>query len=145
MNRVQGPVSALTDYLRSTRITATTIARRVATQQQDYSRVENDVCCIAFFLHLESYELEQEGYASDNLDEPDSPPKKQKVSKAAAAKAKATKKKKDDHDSDEDAYTALSKSMYQSSTPKPAVGSFAECANCEKQFTVMRSLLVFLI
>jgi DNA repair protein RAD7 len=78
------------------------------------------------------------------LDEPDSPPKKQKISKAAAAKAKATKKKKkkDDEDSDEDAYTALSKSMGTSSTPKPAVGSFAECATCGKQFTVVSSLRV---
>ncbi|KAJ7933770.1 hypothetical protein B0H13DRAFT_682056 [Mycena leptocephala] len=33
-NAVRGPASALTDYLRSTGITPTTIARRVATQQQ---------------------------------------------------------------------------------------------------------------
>jgi DNA repair protein RAD7 len=83
----------------------------------------------------------QEGYASDNLDEPESP-KKQKVSKAAAAKAKAKKKKKaDDDDSDEDAYTALSKSMW-TNTPKPSVGSFANCATCEKQFTVVRLSLL---
>lgn len=58
----------------------------------------------------------------------------------AAAKAKAKGKKGNDSDyqddEDEDAYTALSK-MWKD-TSKPPVGSFANCAKCEKQFTVVR-------
>ncbi|KAJ7879641.1 RNI-like protein [Mycena olivaceomarginata] len=135
-SNVRGPMSALTDFLRSTGITPTTIARRVATQQQNQPEAGPSNAP----ARRSTAQDVDEGYASDNLDEPDSPPKKQKVSKAAAAKAKANKKKKkkDDEDSDEDAYTALSKSMGMSSTPKPAVGSFAECATCGKQFTVTK-------
>jgi DNA repair protein RAD7 len=69
------------------------------------------------------------------LDEPESPPKKKKLSKAAEAKLKAKAKKRHEEDEDyeeEDAYTAPSKSV-----PKPPVGSFANCATCEKQFTVV--------
>ncbi|KAF7376560.1 Dna dependent atpase [Mycena sanguinolenta] len=137
MSGVQGPVSALTDYLRSTGITATTIARRVATQQVQPEAGPSTARPSA--RRNNSRRDDDEGYASDNLDEPESPPKKQKVSKAAAAKAKAAmkKKKKDEEDSDEDAYTALSKTMW-TNTPKPAVGSFADCATCEKQFTVTK-------
>ena len=94
-----------------------------------------------------------DGYASDNLDEPDEEPapKKRKQSKAAAAKqkekekAKAKKKGKkgddDDYedDEDEDPYSALSK-MWKNDLPKPPVGSFEDCARCEKQFTVVRPL-----
>lgn len=81
------------------------------------------------------------GYTSDTLDEPESPPKKQKLSKASLAKAKAKAKKEaeDAENSEEDAYTALSKSMWSSvnSPTKPPVGSFENCAKCEKKFTVV--------
>ena len=92
-----------------------------------------------------------DGYASDNLDEPEEAPapKKRKQSKAAEAKqkekekAKAKKKAKkgdddDDYeDSDQDPYSALSK-MWKGDIPKPPVGSFEDCARCKKQFTVVR-------
>ena len=62
----------------------------------------------------------------------------------AAAKAKAKKGKKaasddedDDDDDDYDPYNALSK-MWKSDLPKPSIGSFDNCARCEKQFTVVR-------
>jgi hypothetical protein len=81
------------------------------------------------------------GYASDELDEPEVPAKKQKLSKAAEAKLKAkakakSKKDEDYQDEDEDNYTALSKSMW-SSPSKPSVGSRENCAKCEKAFTVV--------
>ncbi|KAM5535726.1 hypothetical protein V8D89_010540, partial [Ganoderma adspersum] len=97
-----------------------------------------------------------DGYASNNLDEPEKEPapKKRKQSKAAEAKqkqkekekAKAKAKKKgkkgdddDDYedDEDEDPYSALSK-MWKNDLPKPPVGSFENCARCEKQFTVTK-------
>ncbi len=93
-----------------------------------------------------------DGYASDDLDEPEEEPapKKRKQTKAAQAKqkvkekAKAKKKGKkeedeDDYedDEDEDPYSALSK-MWKNDLPKPPVGSFEDCARCEKQFTVVR-------
>ena len=91
-----------------------------------------------------------EGYESDNLDEPEEPtPKKRKQSKAAEAKQKAKEKAKakkkakkgdddnGDEDEDEDPYSALSK-MWKGDLPKPPVGSFEDCARCQKQFTVVR-------
>ncbi|KAJ6475806.1 RNI-like protein [Mycena vitilis] len=136
---VRGPMSALTEFLRSTGITPTTIARRVATQAQTQAQNQPEAGPSRPSPRRNRSQRDvDEGYASDNLDEPDSPPKKQKVSKAAAAKTNAKKKKKqDDDESDEDAYTALSKSMY-AKTPKPAVGSFANCTTCDKQFTVTK-------
>ncbi|KAJ7661678.1 hypothetical protein B0H17DRAFT_991941 [Mycena rosella] len=138
MSQITGPSSALTDYLRSTGITATTIARRVATQTQNQPEAGPSRPAAR---RNTSHRDVDEGYASDNLDEPESPPKKKKLTKAAEAKLKAkakAKKKKDDDedcdDEDEDAYTALSKSAW-TNTPKPAAGSFANCAKCEAQFT----------
>ena len=70
-------------------------------------------------------------------------PKKRKLTKAAQAKLKAKERKKlgkkgsDDEDGDEDAYTALSKSLWTDGTAKPPVGSFENCAVCGKQFTVV--------
>ena len=96
-------------------------------------------------------------YSSDNLDDTDTekapPKKKAKLSKAAEAKLKAKakakakgKKKKGEDDEDynesdsgEDAYTALSK-MWKDPN-KPPVGSFAECAKCGTEFTVVWSSL----
>ncbi|KAJ7121304.1 RNI-like protein [Mycena crocata] len=141
---VRGPMSALSEFLRSTGITPTTIARRVATQAQNQpeNQPEAGPSRPSTRATRRNSSHVEEGYASDNLDEPDSPPKKQKLSKAAEAKLKAKSKKKkkkdvDEEDEDEDAYTALSKSMW-SNTPRPAVGSFAECATCEKQFTMTK-------
>ena len=100
------------------------------------------------------------GFASDELDEPEGdaaedeamdiddeekekPSKKRKLTKAVEAKLKAKEKKKagkkgsDDEDADEDAYTALSKSLYTNGASKPPIGSFENCAVCGKQFTVV--------
>lgn len=100
------------------------------------------------------------GYASDDLDAEEQPDdamdvdeeeekeassaKKRKLSKAAEAKLKAKEKKKkgkkdDENDyEEEDAYTALSRSLWTNSASRPAIGSFENCAVCEKQFTVVR-------
>ncbi|KAJ7451824.1 RNI-like protein [Mycena galericulata] len=139
---VRGPMSALTEFLRSTGITPTTIARRVATQAQNQPQRQPEAGpSNPRASTRRNTAHEDEGYASDNLDEPEAPPKKQKLTKAAEAKLKAKSKKKkkndDDDDEDEDAYTALSKSMW-TNEPKPAVGSFQTCATCEKQFTVTK-------
>ncbi|OJA08941.1 hypothetical protein AZE42_07502 [Rhizopogon vesiculosus] len=88
-------------------------------------------------------------YASDELDDPEeeSPAKKRKSTKGratAVAKAKAKKKAKEDGDyegSSEDEYTAVSKNLWSmggNGGPKPPVGSFENCAKCEKQFTVTK-------
>lgn len=97
-----------------------------------------------------------ENYDSDNLDESEEEvpaPKKRKLSKAAEAKLKAkdkakakkkAKKEDDDddyEDSDDDPYNALSK-MWKSDMPKPPIGSFAKCAKCRTQFTVVRPHIV---
>ena len=71
-------------------------------------------------------------------DEEKAKPKRRKLTKAAEAKLKAKeKKKKGSDDEDEDAYTALSKSLWSSGASKPPVGSFEDCAVCQKQFTVV--------
>ncbi|KAJ6629505.1 hypothetical protein B0H10DRAFT_2428441 [Mycena sp. CBHHK59/15] len=140
-NNVRGPTSALTEFLRSAGITATTIARRVATQEQNQPVAGPSNPAPSPRRNNSNVD---EGYASDNLDEPESPPKKQKLSKAAEAKLKAKAKKKkvedaDYEDEDEDTYTALSRAAWSNSkTPKPTVGSFADCATCKKQFTVTK-------
>ncbi|KAJ7212921.1 RNI-like protein [Mycena pura] len=143
-SNVRGPMSALTEFLRSTGITPTTIARRAATRDQDETQNQPEAGPSNSRRSGRRSNLhDDEGYASDNLDEPESPPKKQKLSKAAEAKVKAKAKAKkkrqddDDGDEDEDAYNALSKSMW-TNAPKPAVGSFEDCATCEKQFTVTK-------
>ena len=94
------------------------------------------------------------GYNSDDLDDPEgeeeeeAPAKKRKLTKAAEAKQKANAKKKkkgsddENYNDEDDAYTALSKSLWTnkgSSSSKPPVGSFEECAVCEKQLTVVCS------
>ena len=91
-------------------------------------------------------QAEASGYASDELDEPATPAKKRKLTKAQEAKEKAkakkAAKKQGDDDSDEDEgndlYTALSGMR---GGGKPPVGSFSNCARCEKQFTVVRNAL----
>lgn len=80
----------------------------------------------------------------DELGEETVAPKKRKTLTKATQeklKAKAKKNKRDeDEDEEEDAYTALSKSVWSSGaskSSKPPVGSFENCAKCEKQFTVV--------
>ncbi|KAF5318044.1 hypothetical protein D9619_012123 [Psilocybe cf. subviscida] len=80
----------------------------------------------------------------DQGEEKPAPAKKRKLTKAQEAKLKAQEKKKvkkEDSDGDgeeEDAYTALSKSMWKDAAPKPPIGSFEKCAACQKQFTVTK-------
>ncbi|KAF9646610.1 RNI-like protein [Thelephora ganbajun] len=141
-NNVQGPASALTDYLRETGITPATIARRARTANRpaaSTSRTE---------AQLESSGAQNaepaNGYNSDELDEPEEAPKpkKRKLTKAAEAKLKAkakakTKKTKNEDDDDyEDAYTTLVKDSYKST--RPPIGSFENCAKCKQQFTVTK-------
>ncbi|KAF7315854.1 RNI-like protein [Mycena indigotica] len=122
---VRGPMSALTDFLQSTGITPTTIARRAATRAAE--NAEQPEAGPSNPRRGRAQEDHQEEYDSDNLDEPE------RKQKAAAKK----KKKKGEHDDSDDEYTALSKTAY-APTNKPAVGSFENCATCEKQFTVTK-------
>lgn len=99
--------------------------------------------CSSLYQHTTRTDSKQpaDGYASDNLDEPEEEPapKKRKQSKAAEAKAKEKEKAKakakakkgkgkkgdddeDYEDSDQDAYSALSK-MWKGDLPKPPVGA----------------------
>ncbi|TFY82775.1 hypothetical protein EWM64_g1228 [Hericium alpestre] len=157
-NNVRGPTSALTEFLRESGITATTIARRGRNANRTEQQNEEPGAGPSNSNEDESNEaggstrraIDTAGYASDNLDEEDteSQPKKRRVNKADSAKqkrGKGKKAKKDDdedyEDEDEDAYTALSKSMWTnvgSSSSKPPVGSFETCARCEAQFTVTK-------
>ncbi|KAK0453698.1 RNI-like protein [Armillaria borealis] len=153
-NNVRGPTSALTEFLRDSGITATTIARRAATANrpaagpsnapEEADDVEADQEDVAQVPRRRTRGNRRSGYVSDELDEPASPAKKQKLSKAAEAKLKKAKKSKktdkDDEDEDEDTYTALPRSMFPTagSSSKPAVGSFDICATCEKQYTVTK-------
>ena len=82
---------------------------------------------------------------SDHLDSEEEAPvgKKRKASKAslekkkAAAKKKAKKQDDDDYEDEDDAYTALSRSMW-SNNSKPSIGSLKICAKCAKRFTMVR-------
>ena len=109
--------------------------------------------------NTEANDTMQASFDSDELDEEEeeevqSPAKKRKLSKKeqeklrAKEKAKA-KKKKDDSDSSDDEYTALSRRATSNRARgatgvKPPVGSFENCAECEKQFTVVSSILLHL-
>ncbi|KAG2363065.1 RNI-like protein [Suillus spraguei] len=156
-NNVRGPTSALTEFLREAGINPTTIARRVATQNQPENQSQ-DVAMAGLEEQPEESAPRASsgrrgrgrntGYASDELDEPaeESPVKKRKSTKGratAAAKVKAKKKAKDDGDyegTSEDEYRAISKNLWSvgGNGPKPPAGSFETCARCEKQFTVTK-------
>ncbi|KAH9923728.1 RNI-like protein [Epithele typhae] len=161
-NNVRGPTSALTEFLRESGITPTTIARRARTRQvpqdQPTAGPSNQAQGEQEGGNEDSEMAEAQengGYASDDLDEPEEdepPPKKQKISRAAAAKQKAAEKAKakgkgkkgkkgdedDDYEDDEDdPYSALSK-MWKNDVSKPPVGSFEDCVRCSKQFTVTK-------
>ncbi|KAI0365137.1 RNI-like protein [Pilatotrama ljubarskyi] len=158
-NNVRGPSSALTEFLRESGITPTTIARRVQLRQANEAQPAAGPSTQPQ-EDQEDVEMEDaqqtrpagDGYQSDNLDEPEDPPptatRKRKLTKAAEAKLKAKetekakkKAKKDDdgdyEDEDEDPYSALSK-MWKDDLPKPPVGSFETCVRCQKQFTVTK-------
>ncbi|KAG2096348.1 RNI-like protein [Suillus discolor] len=140
-NNVRGPTSALTEFLRESGINPTTIARRVATQNQPESRSQDQSVAGPSNSgdNVEDVPEEEQpeesapqasngrrgrgrntGYASDELDEPaeESPVKKRKGTKGratATAKTKAKKKAKDDGEyegSSEDEYRAMSKNLW---------------------------------
>ncbi|TFK35443.1 hypothetical protein BDQ12DRAFT_737547 [Crucibulum laeve] len=184
-NNVRGPTSALTEFLRSSGITATTIARRVATRVQTQTPNQQDQAIAGPSTSSQNATAESSsrrvtrrrstrasGYASDELDDDEepavvpaedkpmdevedeapNPAKKRKLSKAALAKskeaAKANAKKgakkgaDNDMDDEEDPYNALSRSMWTNeSSARPSVGSFEDCAVCQKQFTVTKYTL----
>jgi DNA repair protein RAD7 len=104
--------------------------------------------CYKDFHYGPDFFYEATGYVSDELDDPEeeSPSKKRKSTKGratAAAKAKAKKKAKETGDyegSSEDEYKAVSTNLWSmggNGGPKPPIGSFENCARCEKQFTVV--------
>ncbi|KAJ2984696.1 hypothetical protein NUW54_g10414 [Trametes sanguinea] len=154
-NNVRGPSSALTEFLRESGITPTTVARRAQIPQPTETPVAGPSTAPqqdAEDVDMEDVEAAQpaDGFESDNLDEPEEPvnPRKRKLTKAAEAKLKAKEKEKakkkakkgddDDYeDEDEDPYSALSK-MWKDDLPKPPVGSFENCVRCQKQFTVTK-------
>ncbi|KAK7060603.1 UV-damaged DNA-binding protein rad7 [Paramarasmius palmivorus] len=153
-NAVRGPTSALTEFLRSSGITPSTVARRAAARNQQETQPEAGPSSAGPSNQGDEQESPRrtrgraEEYDSDELDDPaeeQSPPKKQKVAEKGKGKGKKTKKTKkdddDDYDEDDDAYTALSKSMWSNSAKKPAVGSFENCIKCEKKFTVTKYTL----
>ena len=96
---------------------------------------------------------------SDNLDESaeegTSPAKKKrKLTKAAEAKLKAKEKaalqkktgkkvEDEEEDEEEDPYKAKSKGLMSSAATgkAPPIGTFHECAQCQKKFTVVRNLV----
>ncbi|TFK45936.1 RNI-like protein [Heliocybe sulcata] len=149
-NNVRGPTSALTEFLRESGITATTIARRTQTRNEEQPEAGPSNGGQAEEGEEEEAAAEEaEEYHSDALDDPDEPaPKKRKVADKGKGKGKAAAKKKgkkddDDasYDEEEDAYTAISKQLWRgngSAGAKPPVGSFETCAKCEKQFTVTK-------
>ncbi|KAH9483476.1 DNA repair protein rhp7 [Psilocybe cubensis] len=130
-NNVRGPTSALTEFLRASGITPSTIASRAATRNQQRAE-EQPVAGPSRAANVEEAEPETterrrrprrraSGYASDELDEPEgeavdedamdvdeeeekpTPAKKRKLTKAAEAKLKAKeKKKRGKKDDDED-------------------------------------------
>ncbi|KAF8237013.1 RNI-like protein [Tricholoma matsutake] len=167
-NNVRGPTSALTEFLRESGITPTTVARRVATRDQQPIAGPSGTQANGE-EEADQWEDDGEasrasprrrtraaaGYASDELDEPEGEHeekptiKKRKLTKAAEAKLKAkemAKKTKgnddngdrDGDDSEDDVYNALSKSFWTDNGSKPPVGNFENCARCEKQFTVTK-------
>ncbi|KAI0321291.1 hypothetical protein OF83DRAFT_1168539 [Amylostereum chailletii] len=165
-NNVRGPTSALTEFLKESGITATSIARRAATRLQPPQQpvagpsnsrdngVEGDEEAGPSAPRRNTRSnAPAAGYNSDDLDDEDEDEtpktKKRKLTKAAEAKLKAKAKRKakndgdikddDGDDEEEDAYTALSKNMWKNASGlsgKPANGSLEDCAKCEKQFTV---------
>ncbi|KAI0255280.1 RNI-like protein [Lactifluus subvellereus] len=154
-NNVRGPTSALTEFLRESGIDHALIRRR-GQQQQAEAGPSNvspngnlDAMNEGEQHGVSSAPLEDAAPDSDHLDSEDEAPaeKKRKLSKTAMEKYRAGAKKKaikfddDDYDDgEEDAYTALSKSLWtnKSSNPKPPIGSREKCVKCSKQFTMTK-------
>ncbi|KAJ3874686.1 RNI-like protein [Lentinula edodes] len=142
-NNVRGPTSALTDFLREQNITPTTVATRVATQNQPAAGSSNSAQIPDSAEEPVPLRRNQrrnrvttrDEYDSDGLDEPEAPATKKKKITANKAKGKKTGKKddEDDYEDDDDPYTALSK---MGARARPANGSIERCAECEKEFSV---------
>ncbi|KAJ3807138.1 RNI-like protein [Lentinula lateritia] len=158
-NNVRGPTSALTDFLRASidtfisdleqNITPTTVATRVATQNQPAAGSSNSAQTPDSAeepvplrrnqrrnrVTIRDVILSISGYDSDGLDEPEAPATKKKKITANQAKGKKTGKKdnEDDYEDDDDPYTALSK---MGARARPANGSIERCAECKKKFPV---------
>ncbi|KAG6883917.1 hypothetical protein C0993_002851 [Termitomyces sp. T159_Od127] len=167
-NNVRGPTSALTEFLKASGITATSIAARVQNEEQpvagpsgtrnseneeDENANSEDGDEARQRPNRRRRASKSVGYDSDNLDGEQErmpqPAKKRKLTKAAEAKLKAKekanarKKKKDENSDDneeEDPYRALARSWGGNSTSptKPVIGNFEDCAKCKVQFTVTR-------
>lgn len=168
-NNITGPSSALTSFLREHGITARHSYFGRADQappaeptpagdeEQPADEEENASAS-------QTPARNNSGYASDNLDESAeeaSPPKKKrKLTKAAEAKLKAKekaaldkkgessgsgKRKKledEEDDEDDDPYKAKSKGMMSEAVGKVApIGTFQNCAQCGKKFTVTKYTL----
>ncbi|KAJ3977332.1 RNI-like protein [Lentinula raphanica] len=148
-NNVRGPTSALTDFLREQNITATTVAARVATQNQPVAGPSTAQANHAFNNADNAQEARgssrsrrrrtaNRDYDSDDLDDPEAPVTKKRKATSSVTKDKAKKltKKDDDHedeDEDNDPYTLLSK---MGANPRPENGSIEKCAECDKEFSV---------
>ncbi|KAM6501016.1 RNI-like protein [Amanita muscaria] len=161
-NNVRGPTSALTEFLRESGITRASVARRAATQNQQPQESVAGPSNSGNIGVSPDNNLNVEGntgstsrrarsnatpgdYASDELDESDessAPLRKRRKTKASNAKQKGKPKKKEDdedNDQEEDTYTALSRTLRsQSSSKRPPIGSFEDCAKCETRFTVSK-------
>ncbi|PVF98871.1 RNI-like protein [Serendipita vermifera] len=160
-NNVTGPTSALTSFLREHGITARHSygGRQEPVNDQPSSPDSDEAGPSQATEEQTTPTRDNAGYVSDNLDESEedknSPPKKKrKLSKAVEAKLKAKekatlnakkgKKKQDDDDDDdeEDPYNAPSKGWISGATgTAPPIGTFQNCAQCEKKFTVTKYTL----
>lgn len=157
-NNITGPSSALTSFLREHNITARhTYGRRPEPDAEETNEARSSPPEVEEQESRPAANENTSGYASDNLDESanegTSPAKKKrKLTKAAEAKLKAKEKaslqkKKgkviddddDKEDEEEDPYKAKSKGLMSSATGKaPPIGTFHECAQCQKKFTVTK-------
>lgn len=159
-NGITGPSSALTAFLRdqgiSTRPT-NTWRRRVETEGDDAevgpSNAEagpSNTEAGPSNSNPSPSRANQDGYNSDNLDDDEDPAaskKKKKPTKAQLekekAKAAAAKKRKradddSDYDDEEDSYNKPSAVNGAALGAPPDIGSFENCAECGKRFTVTK-------
>ncbi|KAG9016283.1 hypothetical protein FRB90_003507 [Tulasnella sp. 427] len=161
-NGITGPSSALTAFLRDQGINTrptNTWRRRVETEGEENAEAgpsnaeagpSNAEAGPSNVNPSPSRET-RDGYNSDNLDDnqdANANKKKKKPTKAqlekekAKAKAAAKKRKRADDDSDyddeEDSYNKPSALNGAAMGPPPDVGSFENCAECGKKFTVTK-------
>ncbi|KAG8902903.1 hypothetical protein FRB99_003962 [Tulasnella sp. 403] len=154
---VRGPSSALTAFLRDQGIDTSRpmnpYRRRDQLEEQDNTEAGSSTAGpsnAAAPRPTAARSNSRSGYNSDNLDESDGGDAgnrgKKKKSKAelgkAKAKAAARKRKRgeddddDDYEDEEDEYTAPSRGGVAAGGRPPDVGSFENCAECGKRFTV---------